>query len=228
VRAGEQNLARVAAALEAAAIMPARRGVERTRRLSSAKREFYRWILGRFAQQGTPPEAASVSEFARAHGLDPGEALATLAEEDLVHAEADGAIFVAYPFSSRPRGHRVLIDNDRTVEAMCAIDALGIASMLDLPVEVTSRDPLTGSEIWVRVDPNEGSWWEPDTAVVLAGSSCEGPSFRGCCDAVNFFESREVLDRYVREHADTVGLPISIPDAVEVGRAVFGDIFKEA
>lgn len=105
---------------------------------------------------------------------------ATLAEEDLVHTDAEGAISVAYPFSACPRGHRVLIDNTRTVEAMCVIDALGIAPMLNLPIELVSHDPVSGADVWVRLYPGEGAWWEPETAVVLAGScNSSGPSFRG-------------------------------------------------
>jgi len=223
----DANPARVDAALTAAAIPTARRGAERTRRLSTRERELYRWILDRFAH-ATPPDANAISECAQSLGLDHVAALAALAREDLVHFDDEGAILVAYPFSARPRGHRVLIDNDRSVEAMCAIDALGIAPMLNLPIEVTSRDPATGTEIWVRLHPGEGAWWEPETAVVLAGSSrCEGPSFRGCCDVLNFFESRESVDQYVREHTEVKGLPISIADAIEVGRAIFGDISLE-
>jgi len=224
----EAKLARVEAALEVAGIPPARRGAERTRRLNEAERNLYRWILDRFAH-ATPPHTEAVSERARALGLEPLGALATLATEDLVHADEYGAILVAYPFSARPRGHGVLIDNKRTVEAMCAIDALGIAPMLNLPIEITSQDPFSGAEVWVRLDPAEGAWWEPETAVVLAGSSCrDGPSFSGCCEALNFFESPDNANHYLHEHAEVAGLPISIPDAIEVGRAVFGDIFEEA
>ena len=51
------------------------------------------------------------------------ETLDLFATLDLVHHDADtGAIFVAYPFSARPRGHSVLIDSTHRVEAMCAID----------------------------------------------------------------------------------------------------------
>jgi hypothetical protein len=217
----------VTAALEAAAIPAARCGAERTRRLGVAERTLYRLILDRFAQ-ATPPSAEAIRERAQSLGLNPAEALARLVHEDLVHADEHGAILVAYPFSAHSRGHRVLIDNTHAVEAMCAIDALGIAPMLDLPIEINSRDPVTGGEIWVRLDPGEGAWWEPETALVLAGSSCcEGPNFRGCCDVLNFFESHASAERYLRDHAELAGLPISIPDAIEAGRAIFGDIFKE-
>lgn len=217
----------VEAALEAAAIPPSRLGAKRTRRLSDRERDFYRWILERFAD-AAPPDGLAVSDFARRRGLDPDQMLATLAEEDLVHADAEGAVSVAYPFSARPRGHRVLIDNTRTVEAMCAIDALGIAPMLNLPIEISSHDPVSGAEIWVRLDPGDGAWWEPQTAVVLAGSRCcEGPSLGGCCDVLNFFETPETARQYLREHAEVAGHAISIPEAIAAGRAIFGNLLEE-
>jgi CBS domain-containing protein len=33
--------------------------------------------------------------------------------------------------------------------------------------EITSRDPHTSSEVWVRLDPGERACWEPPSAVVL-------------------------------------------------------------
>ena len=114
------------------------------------------------------------------------------------------------------------------VEAMCAIDALGIAPMLQLPIEITSRDPLNGTEVCVRLDPGDGAWWEPTTAVVLTGSACcDGPSFRGCCDVLNFFESAETAEQYLNNQPELAGFPISIPEAIEAGRAVFADLLKE-
>lgn len=117
---------------------------------------------------------------------------------------------VAYPFSARPRGHSVLIDSMHRVKAMCAIDALGVAAMLQLPVEVSSHDPLNGTEISVRVDPGEGAWREPVTAVVLAASACcDGPSFQGCCDVLNFFETEGSANDYLGRHPGIDGLAIS-------------------
>ncbi len=149
--------------------------------------------------------------------------------EDLVHTDDNGAVLVAYPFSARPRGHRVTIADGPTVEAMCAIDALGIAAMLNQPIDISSHDPLTGSEIRVRVSPRDGAAWEPETAVVLAGSSCcDGPSYSGCCDVLNFFESTDTADRYLREHEEVSGLPVSVPDAIRAGQAIFGAILSDA
>lgn len=218
----------VAQALRAAAIPNGRRGRERTARLGQAQRELYRWILRRFAQ-GAPPTSEQLDQQAGVLGLEPSDALATLAREDLVHTDGDGAVRVAYPFSARPRGHRVTIDGRVTVEAMCAIDALGIAPMLELPAEISSHDPITAAEIHVHVEPKDGAQWHPEEAVVLAGTmSCDGPSFGGCCDILNFFESAASAQRYLERHPDVGGNPISIPIALEAGRAIFAEIFSDA
>jgi hypothetical protein len=56
---------------------------------------------------------------------------------------------------------------------------------------------------------------------------CDGPSFRGCCDVLNFFETQETAERYLRDHPEITGTSISIPGAIEAGRLVFGDLLKE-
>jgi len=138
--------------LKAAGIPRSRCGTERTARLRREERQLYHWILDRFAR-AAPPTAAQLAAQAHALDLEPKAALATVAREDLVHTDDDGAVLVAYPFSARPRGHRVTIDGGATVEAMCAIDALGIAPMLNQPIEISSKDPMSGSEIRVRLHP---------------------------------------------------------------------------
>lgn len=154
-------------------------------------------------------------------------ALALLARDDLVHRGSDGRPAVVYPFSATPRGHAVLIDDEREVQAMCAIDALGIAPMLNLPIDVVSRDPISCGEIRVHVGPDGAAHWAPEGAVVLAGSTrCDGPSFHGCCDVLNFFESSENAERHLVNHPEISGAPISIPEAVEAGRVVFGNVLK--
>lgn len=216
-------------ALSSAGIAPERFGVARLTELDERERALYRRILASFAG-GASPGADELCDRASELGLQIEETLERFATLDLVHHDpATGEIVVAYPFSARPRGHSVLINSEHRVEAMCAIDALGIAAMLLLPIEVTSRDPLTDTEVWVRLDPGEGEWWEPSSAVVLAGSaSCEGPSFRGCCDVLNFFETEDSAIHYLDIHPQLSGFPISIPDAIEAGRTVFADLMTEA
>jgi hypothetical protein len=68
-----------------------------------------------------------------------------------------------------------------------------------------------------------------EIANALAGSSCAlGPSYGGCCDVLNFFETVETAERYLREHDPVVGMPVSISEAIETGRAIFGDVLEES
>jgi len=218
---------RVARAFEAAGIPRERWREARLARLSEAERDFYRWILRGFAA-GRIPDAASARETASRLGLDPGDAFDKLAREDLVHRDAStGEIAVAYPFSGRHTAHRVRIGRRSEVDAMCAIDALGIPFMLGEATEVVSRDPLTGEEIRIWVEPGGAVRWEPEGAAVFAGSDrCEGPASAVCCSFVNFFASRESAERYLRETPAVQGEVLSIPDAVEAGRTVFGGLLS--
>jgi Alkylmercury lyase len=219
---------RVRRPLEIARIPAQRWGRARLALLGDAERELYRWILCSFADGGRP-NAAAVRESATRLGLEPGDALATLARKDLVHCDAGtGEIVVAYPFSGQPTPHRVRIGGRSEVDAMCAIDALGIPFMLGEPTEIVSRDPLTAEEVRTWVEPGGGVRWEPEAAAVLAGSDRdEGPVSAVCCAFVNFFASRENAQRYLRETPAVRGDVISIPEAVEAGRTVFGGLLAD-
>lgn len=81
---------------------------------------------------------AAAAEF----GLDADSALDVFAREDLLNRDRDGEIAVAYPFSGRPTAHVVRFPSGREVYAMCAIDALGIAAMLEEPITVNSPERL--------------------------------------------------------------------------------------
>ena len=194
--------------------------------LAPAERRFCRVLLERFAV-GDCPSADEVSLLADELGLERTSALAALAEADLMHFSPDGAPLVAYPFSAVARGYRVLIDGSVTVEAMCAVDALGIAPMLGLSTETRSQDPLTTTVVEVRVEPSGRARWSPRGAVVLSAQRCcGGPSFESCCDTLNFFESEASARRYLVAHPDVTGDPISIPEAVKAGKTAFGELLR--
>jgi hypothetical protein len=53
-----------------------------------------------------------------------------------------------------------------------------------------------------------------------------GERYRGCCPALNFFESPESGERWLNDqHGGVRGQVVSMPDAIAAGRAVFGDVF---
>jgi hypothetical protein len=123
--------------------------VQRMAGLTSAQRALHRRILQAFAG-GTVPTRQRLAGWTAPRDAD--DALAVLQARDLVHRDPrSGAVTVAYPFSAAPTAHHVRLGAGVEVFAMCAIDALGIAFMLDEPTHVHSKDPGTGAPIEVTV-----------------------------------------------------------------------------
>jgi Alkylmercury lyase len=219
-------LERATDALAAAAIPAERRGRERLRTLTEGERELYRWILRGFAA-GRPPAPDALAGAASELELDVETTLERLRQRDLVHHDpSSGAILIAYPFSGRPAAHRVRL-NGREVYAMCAIDALGIAPMLGEPIEILSRDPLTGDGIRVELAPEGDGDWQPHEAVVLSGTTGRGDSCDCCCPVLNFFASADSAQRWLGLNSHVRGLVVPMQDAIAAGRAVFGDVLKD-
>jgi hypothetical protein len=195
---------------------------QRVAGLGTAERGLHRRILRSFAE-GMPPTAEQLHDWATADSLDIGEAMVTLDSHDLVHRDpVTGAIAVAYPFSSRPTAHRVRLAQGVEVFAMCAIDALGIAFMLDTPAMVLSTDPGTNEPIEVSVKPTGESEWVPREAVVVIGCVGDGDSAECSCPHVNFAASPERGRALLDTVAGCAGDVLPMPDAIKVGRDVFG------
>ena len=219
---------RVAAALAAAEIPASKQGPARRARLTEGERALYFWILRRFATDGSPSSAEIPTEAARLQ-VEVEVALATFVREDLVHVGSNGEITVAYPFSGDPTAHRVrFLRSGHEAHAMCAIDALGIAAMFDEPIEVESRDPLSGEEVHAQVAPDGEGAWEPASAVVVVGVlDRQADSCRGCCPVLNFFATIDNAEHWLASHPDIRGHAVSMPEAIAAGRAVFANVLSE-
>ena len=111
---------------------------------------------------------------------------------------------------------------------MCAIDALGIAPMLDQPIEITSRDPLGNEPFHADLGPDGSASWQPETAAVVAGvNDRHADSCSGCCPVLNFFASTENAERWLNEYPQVRGEVITVEDAIAAGRAIFADVLTE-
>jgi hypothetical protein len=62
----------------------------------------------------------------------------------------------------------------------------------------------------------------------VTGRPCaDGAAFKGCCQMLNFFASHGSAKRHLLEHGNVSGLPITMPNAIEAGRAIFGAVLKQ-
>lgn len=107
---------------------------------------------------------------------------------------------------------------------MCAIDALGMAPMFDQSIEIASRDPLSRERIDVVLEPDGTASWKPEEAMVVCGASGGGESCSSCCPVLNFVASSESGERWLETRPDVRGYVTTMREAIDTGRAVFGDV----
>lgn len=200
----------------------------RLRGASEPARALHRSVIESFLA-GRAPGAADLERWAAELDCDGGEALAELEERDLVWRDAStGGVAVAYPFSGVETPHRVRIGDDgRQVFAMCAIDALGMASLAKQPVEVASVEAAAGEPVVVRVDPAGAASAEPAEVVVIVGRTGDGPSASACCPYLNFVADRGRAEALLAATPGLDGVVLDLPDAVALGREIFGHLLDE-
>jgi hypothetical protein len=195
---------------------------QRVAGLTTAQRELHRRILRAFVDDGNPTPG-QLTAWAGEQRLEESQAFAALAAHDLVHRDPEsGSVAVAYPFSAAPSAHHVRLADGREVFAMCALDALGIAFMIDKRTRVISADPKTKQGIEVTVDPHGPAEWAPAEAVVVVACGDEGPSADCMCPHTNFAASTASGQALLQEMAGCSGALLEIPHAAEVGRELFG------
>ena len=200
--------------------------IARQRTLPPPLRQLHQHILRHFAQHATAPEPQRLREWAKQLDIELSEALDQLVSVDLIEAEpATARLLGAYPFSAIPRGHKAQLAGGPTVEAYCAIDALGIPAMLDRDVVISSRDPDTGQPIRITVT-NGQARWRPNEAVVLLGSrpSC-GPTACQNCPYITFHSSSTTAAAHLQA-ADLAGEILTQPQAMAAGARLFGDLLR--
>lgn len=182
-------------------------------------------LLRLYSELGRAP---AIDELAARGGFNPAEVrrvLAQLRERDLVILARDGErIIGAYPFTERDTGQRVKL-NDRTVNAMCAVDALGVGVMLKRDIQIDSRCLHSGSAIRIVTSENGRSLAlvRPETTVVWLGLHYEGGSAAfSLCTVTAFFRTDDDLEAWRKgQSADERGVRLSLNEALEAGRAIF-------
>jgi hypothetical protein len=133
-------------------------------RQAERRGDVFRAVLrGFLAREGPVPVEAVTEALPGRDAGAVGRELADLHDRDLLLL-ADGVIQLAYPFSGRPTDFEVALAGGRRRYACCAIDALGIAAMLDAAVRIRSRCHHCGEPLAFRAD---GTGPGPDAAGLM-------------------------------------------------------------
>ena len=178
-----------------------------------------RAILRHYLEAGVAP---SFHDLAEATGLDAEPVIERLAQRDIIALDGTGqTIAGAYPFTDRHSGHQVHV-GDTTVNAMCAIDALGVGAMCRRDVTITSTCAGCAAPIGV-ITHDRGRALEavsPDHAVVWMGLTYDGVcAANSLCREFNFYCSDDHLE--AEDQGGMVCHRLSLDEALEVGRAIF-------
>jgi hypothetical protein len=182
-------------------------------------------ILTAFVKGGSAP---SVHEVAHALARPVGEVLEgvrMLAAADLlVWVEDEARIISAYPFSGVPTAHQVLIDGRTRLYAMCAIDALGIPFMLGQGARVRSTCFFCQQPVTVEVHGGSLQEASPPTTVVWFSERDGCCVAEARCPVMNFFCHEGHLRAWLTTSPEERGTSLSLQEALQVGRAVFGEL----
>lgn len=141
--------------------------------LDSDEAGLYCTILNSYIQNGrtlTRAEATSLID-------DADSALRNIARHKLIVLDAGGNPSGAYPFTSEEREHRIAI-NGVTVHCMCALDALAVSPMFNLPAEISSQCRVTGRKVTLLQD---GHNFTEGTLDVWFGIDWDAATSVACC-----------------------------------------------
>lgn len=182
-------------------------------------------ILNFYTREGHAPshrELAAITGFKTTAILG---LLEHLEGRDLIVLNTtDRSIEVSYPFTDRSTEHRVML-GDVTLNAMCAIDALGTGAMLnrDAIIESSCRHCQCRIRIETKNNGRAVRPATPDGAIVWSGfKEIDGCAADMLCTVMAFFCSDEHLDSWRDGNAaGKRGHRLSIDEGLQAGMAIF-------
>lgn len=187
----------------------------------------WRSLLRLYADRGRPP---SQDELVAETGLQPvciAELLRDLERRDLVGLEpGSDRIVRAYPFTESGTGHQVELKG-RHLTALCAVDALGVASMYHSDIRIQSQCRFCGMTIRIATaaQGRELQSVSPEVAVVWYDFAFEGSAATSCCPVIAFFCSEPHLRSWLdSQKPKREGVCLRMDEALQVGRAIFGPV----
>jgi hypothetical protein len=185
-------------------------------------------VLRLYARHGRPPPLAKVATNLGISGMVLQEAIDHLARHDLVLLAPDQtSVCGAYPFTEKVTGHTVTFQKTaRTLNTMCAIDALGAGAMCRANLSIRSRCRFCGNDLVARIEDHGMTLRDirPVDAVVWVGlrQSC-GCAADTLCTELLLFCSNDHQRRWRSQDHGVRGHILTAEEGFQVGKALFID-----
>jgi len=181
-------------------------------------------ILRHFIKTGKAPDAKDISASTGLTVADINGCLPQLRHRDLIVLDDQGTVVGAYPFSNRKTEHSVTI-NGVTINAMCAIDALGAGAMTENDSLIRSRCRQCGQGIEITTTENGRRIQSatPAHAVVWSGvEDIDACAADTQCTVMAMFCSDDHLSTWRRQTKPAAkGHRLTLAEGLEAGRAIF-------
>lgn len=191
----------------------------------------WRAVLRLYARNGRSPHLAEIGPETALPPERSKSLLRKLQSRDLLALDEDaGIIRYAYPFTEVATGIQVVL-GEKTLNALCAIDALGVGDMYDTDIAVESRCRACGGGVRVATASSgrELRDYSPAGAVVWYDLAYSGSASSSCCPAIAFFCADEHLGSWLDGQSPRrAGFLLSVQEALELGRAIFGPVLRNA
>lgn len=159
---------------------------------------------------------------------DADSALAQLRKLDLVVFSKDGRLAGAYPMTTEPTPHRLVLPG-REINAMCAIDALSVTAMFGGTVEIRSQCRVTGEPVVIRQEGERILDASPET--VMAGvrwqRPCGGHAAHSLCMEMVFLKDAAAAQQWHAGALEYHSL-FNMEEAVEFGARFFKPLVATA
>lgn len=188
----------------------------------------YQYILRTFAETGKPP---SVQQLGKTLAL-----VQAAARSELDRLEKQGCIYrdpiskeivSAYPFSALPTSHIVTFPTGHSVYAMCAIDALGMPSMLDSDATIQSACAACGAPIMIQIQAGQITEANPSEMVVIyAQGAADCCAATDQCPFINFFCSSDHSQEWQARNHHLSLKTMTLAEALAGGQRTFGNLLR--
>jgi mercuric reductase len=185
--------------------------------LSSEDAALYCKLLNSYIQQGRTLNRGEVADV-----VDNAEqSLTNIVASKLIVLDADGNPSGAYPFTSEQREHKVHV-NGVTAHCMCALDALAVSPMFNIPTMIDSQCRVTGEPIHLEQngtgfsDGTLNAWFGINWGAAASDTVCA----ESLCMEMMFLANEEVAKKWLAESPETREI-FDLPSAVDFAAGFF-------
>lgn len=148
--------------------------------LEEDEREVRLALLSCFIDSSGPVACTGLAAKLQKADIDVPVTIKRLEKKGLIVIQS-GAISGLYPYSAIPTKHKVQLHDGRSIFAMCAIDALGVAYELEQNIKVSSSCALCNEAIEIEIFGEEVSHCSPLSSRAIHVSLSEYKNWAASC-----------------------------------------------